>query len=343
MSKVLKWIFIIVLLIGLAGCYTVYMLALKPNVNLHANEEGFLYIKTGSTYADVIQQLNSQHLLKSTKTFDWLARFKKYDNKVKPGRYAFNSKQNNQDIINMLRSGNQSPVKLAFNNIRTKQQLAGIVSQKIEADSTKLLQLLNDSAFISLQGFNRYNIMALFIPNTYEFYWNTSADKFISRMHKEYDSFWNPMRMQQAANAGLKPVDVITLASIVQEETQMPADRPVIAGVYINRIKKNMPLEADPTLKFALNNFAIKRLLNEDKKVESPYNTYKYAGLPPGPINLPAIPYIDAVLNYTKHNYLFFCAREDLSGYSNFAQTYAQHLVNARKYQAELNRRNIKR
>jgi UPF0755 protein len=343
MGRVFKWIFIVVILFGLISCLALYVIAFKPNVKTDNGQPVMIYIKTGSSYNDVLIQLNSQHILSSVKTFDWLANIKNYPATVKPGCYQIQNQTNNQTLINLLRSGKQSPIKLSINNIRTKQQLADLVSQKLEADSLDLIKAFTDSAALHVLGFNNQTVLAMFIPNTYEFYWNTNASQFMRRMHKEYQTFWNNMRLQQAQAIGLTPVEVVTLASIVQEETQLPDDRPIIAGVYMNRIKKNMPLEADPTLKFALNNFAIKRLLNEDKKVESPYNTYKYSGLPPGPINLPSITYVDAVLNYTRHKYLFFCASDDLSGRSNFAITYAEHLVNARRYQAELNRRNIKR
>lgn len=332
-----------ILIIGAIGGFLFYKVCYAANINLKVKDADYLYIKTGSNYDDVLQLLKSKQLLISDQTFDFLAKRKNYPNKVTPGRYKLFKGMSNIALIDMLRSGKQEPLNLTLNTVRTKEQLASLIAGKLEVDSVAFLQMLNDSAFLDSLGFNKSTIICMFIPNTYQFFWNTNARAFVKRMNREYNSFWNTDRIAKAKLIGLTPVQVVTLASIVQEETQMAEDRPVVAGVYINRLKKNMPLEADPTLKFAKGDFAIKRILNEDKKIDSPYNTYMYVGLPPGPINLPSVDYINAVLNYAEHDYLFFCAREDLKGYSNFAKTYEEHLVNAKKYQAELNRRNIKR
>ncbi|MEO8147208.1 MAG: endolytic transglycosylase MltG [Bacteroidia bacterium] len=342
-KRIMIWLFTVILIIAAAGGYLLYSFIYGPNVDLHGQKTDFLYIPTGSNFDDVSSIINKNNFIKNKTSFEWVAKRKNYLKKVLPGRYLINNGMSNDEFINLLRSGKQEPLNLTFTNIRTKKQLASIVGSKLEADSIELLQLLNDTAFAKKMGFNKETIMCLFIPNTYQFFWTTNDSAFIKRMAREYKNFWNEERRAKAKQIGMTTEDVTILASIVQEETNMTADKPIVAGVYINRLNKNMTLDADPTLKFAIGDFTIQRLLNEDKLLESPYNTYKYAGLPPGPINLPAIETIDAVLNYTNHDYLFFCAREDFSGYSNFAATYEQHLVNARKYQAELNRRNIKR
>ncbi len=249
----------------------------------------------------------------------------------------------NTQLVNRLRSGEQAPVSLIFNSIRTKQQLAGRIGKQLEADSVALLKLLNDKAFVKKLGFTADNILCLFIPNTYEFFWNTGPEQFISRMAKEYKRFWNEDRTGKLEKIGLKQSEASILASIVEMESTKNDEKPIIAGVYINRLKKGIKLEADPTLIFALGDFTIQRVLNKDLQFDSPYNTYKYAGLPPGPISLPSIVSIDAVLSPVHHNYLFFCAKADLSGYHNFSATLQQHIRYAREYQAALNKMNIKR
>ena len=342
-SKLIRIASISILIIGSVSGLIFYKLCYAPNVNLNGKDADYLYIKTGSGYDDVLLLFKANQILINQGTFDFLAKRKNYPNKVAPGRYKLFKGMSNMALVDLLRSGKQEPLNVTFNSVRTKEQLVSLIGGKLEVDSVTFLKMLNDSAFVDSLGFNKNTILCMFIPNTYQFFWTTNARAFIKRMNKEYNSFWNTGRIAKAKSIGLSPVEVTSLASIVQEETQMAEDRSLVAGVYMNRLKKNMPLEADPTLKFAKGDFAIKRILNEDKKIDSPYNTYMYAGLPPGPINLPSVDYINAVLNYTRHDYLFFCAREDLKGYSNFAITYQEHLVNARKYQAELNRRNITR
>ena len=243
----------------------------------------------------------------------------------------------------MLRSGRQEPINLTFNNIRTKLQLANRIAEQLECNSAELLELLDNDSFAIQYGFNSENILCMFIPNTYQFYWNTSAKKFIERMYKEYQTFWDPSRRLICQNMSLSPIEVSILASIVEEENHLSAEQATIAGLYINRLHQDMPLESDPTLKFALGDFNIKRVLNKDKLIDSPYNTYLYKGLPPGPIRIPAPTAIDAVLHYEHHNYLFMCAKEDFSGYHNFAVTLAQHNRNANRYHQALNNLNIKR
>lgn len=337
-KKILYSLFILVVIIGAgifaAGWYVVF----KPNVQ---TSDVYFYIKTGGTFEDVVDSLDKKNVLENMQTFLWVANQKKYSNKVKPGKYLIKKGMNNNELVNMLRSGNQVPIHIEFNSIRTAEQLAGRLSQQIEADSISIINILNDTAYIRSKGFDKYNKVSVFIPNTYEIWWNTSAQQLYDKMFKEYTTFWNEGRLSKAKAHKLTPNQVIALASIVEQETAKNDEKPRVAGVYLNRLKSNMALQADPTLIFAAGDFSIRRVLNHHKEIESPYNTYKYTGLPPGPICIPSITTIDAVLNAEQHNYIFFCAKEDFSGYHNFAVSYNDHLINARKYQAALNRRKI--
>ncbi|MFM7217404.1 MAG: endolytic transglycosylase MltG [Bacteroidota bacterium] len=312
----------------------------SPNVRV--NENGYLFIPTGSDFEELVKQLVQQKVIADEATFRWTARQMKYDTSIKPGRYRLVAGMTNRSLVAMLRSGKQAPVKVVFNNVRTTKDLAEKVETQLELTASSLLNLLSDRDYLKEFGLTPENALVLFIPNTYEFYWNTSADKFIRRMKFEYDRFWSENRKKKAATAGLSPVQVSILAAIVQQESNQESEKPVIAGVYLNRLRKGWKLEADPTLVFASGDFNIRRVLNEHKAIDSPYNTYLYGGLPPGPICLPSPKSIDAVLGYARHNYMYFCAREDFSGYHNFAATYAQHLTNARKFQQAMNRRGIR-
>jgi UPF0755 protein len=312
--------------------------------NTQTGENGFyLYIPTNSTFETVLDSLKKNEVLHSEWAFKWLAEKKSYTKRIRPGRYHIENAMSNAALINMLRSGRQLPVDVIFNSIRTREQLAGRIGEQLEPDSLDFLKVLNDPEKTAVIGFTPENIMALFIPNTYEVYWNYTPEKFLQRMYDEYNKFWSKDKLQNALQAGLKPHEVMILASIVEQETTKEDEKSRVAGVYINRLKKGIPLEADPTLIFAIGDFTIKRVLNADKQVDSPYNTYKYGGLPPGPICLPSASTIKAVLNYEKHQFIFFCAKEDLSGYHRFARSLEQHNENARKYQAALNGLNIKR
>ncbi len=338
--------FLVLALFGVSGMiYEFYSRVYNPNIVLaEDNAEKYIYIPTSSDFTKVVEVLSENGLLINSNSFEWLAKQKKYTNNIKPGRYKIDRALNNNELINLLRSGRQIPVKVTFNNLRTKEQLAGKISSQIEADSLTLLHYISDTLFQQKLGLSDNNVACIFIPNTYEFYWNTSADQFVKRMLKEYQKFWNNDRKAKADKIKLNYYEVATLASIVEKEQTIKRDeRPEIAGLYLNRINKKMKLESDPTLIFALGDFTIKRVLNKDKKVDSPFNTYKHKGLPPGPICIPSINSIDAVLNASNHKYIFMCAKEDFSGYHNFAKTYAKHLVNARKYQKALNKRKIMR
>lgn len=320
--------------------YYVYSRVFVPNVK-PSNAELYIYIPTGAGFSDVLSSLSKQDLLIDIESFEWTSRRMKYDSNIKAGRYLVTNGMNNHELVSLLRSGRQRPVKVTFNNIRTVEQLAGRVSKLLEADSASIVAVFKDEQLLKRNGFNLYNGISIIIPNTYEFYWNSTALKFYERMYKEYKTFWNQSRTAKAEAIGLTIEQVSVIASIVQQETQQDLEKVLIAGVYINRFKKDWKLEADPTLVFALGDFTVRRVLNEYKLIDSPYNTYLNYGLPPGPICIPSISSIDAVLNYTAHDYMYFCAKEDFSGFHSFAKTYAEHLSNARKFQRALSHRGI--
>ena len=321
--------------------YQFYKGVEEPNINLNGKELEYIYIPTGSDFKDVLDILNENNLLIQSKTFEWVAEKKGYVNNVKPGKYKIQARMSNNALVNLLRSGKQEPVRLVFNKVRTIERFAGIIAEQIEADSTVLLTKLKDKKYLKTYNRNLETASTLFIPNTYEFFWNTTSDGFIERMHKESNRFWNNSRLQKAKNLNMTPEEVITLASIVEEETNKNDEKQKVAGVYVNRLRKGMRLQADPTIKYALGSFEVKRILTKHLEIDSPYNTYKNAGLPPGPICIPTISSIDAVLNYEKHSYLYFCANDDFSGYHAFAKNLIEHNKNAAKYREALNRNRI--
>ena len=341
-TKLVVWLVIAILLIfGLAFGYWVFRMVMSPNVQTPDGKETVIYIPTGSTYDDVQSILTDAGILISPKSFNWVAKKKDYPDNIRPGRYVIGNGLSNNRLVNMLRGGLQTPINVTFNNLRDVDQLAGRVAKQIEADSTSIADLLHNQEYIGQLGFNDRTIPALFLPDTYEFYWNTDAEGFVYRMFQEYNKFWNEERRQKATDKGLSPIQVSTLASIVNKETNMSDEMPRVAGVYLNRLKNNWLLQADPTLIFAWNDYSIRRVLEYHKQIESPYNTYKYAGLPPGPICIPSITAVKAVLNAEDHHYFYFCAKEDFSGYHNFAKTLSEHNRNAAKYQQALNQRGI--
>ncbi len=341
--KVVISIFAILIISGGIAAYRLYHAIYEPNIFLGERRTTHIYIPTGSNFNDVKAILYKNGMIVNTNTFEWLAEKKNYRNHIHPGRYLIHEEMGNNELINLLRSGNQDPVRVTFNNIRLKEELAGNIARQIEADSLSIIKMLNQPDVLKKYNLTPETTKLLFIPNTYEFFWNTSAEQLIERMHREYDTFWNKERLRKAENINLTPLQVGTLASIVQAETSRPDEYSKVAGVYINRLKQNMPLQADPTVIYAVGDFSIRRVLNRHLEIDSPYNTYKHAGLPPGPITLPDPRVVDGVLNYQQHEYLFFCARDDFSGYHAFARTYSQHLTNARRYQNALNQRRIMR
>ncbi len=343
-SRVIKTILavslIILLVAGIKG-YDLYQSAFAPNIFLNDQKTEFFYIKTGQTYEEVLASLKKTGYLKKEKSFIWTAKKKNYQNNIHPGRYEIKNRMSNNDLVNLLRSGNQTAVHLTFNNINTMKDLANRLSDQLEFSSDSFYVLIMDSALIRSYGFNKYTIPAMFIPNTYEVYWDISPEDFLDRMKTEYDRFWNKSRMAKAKKIDMSPAEVTTLASIVNKEVRFDDEKPRVAGLYMNRIDKGIRLQADPTLIFAHNDYTIRRVLKKHMQLDSPYNTYKNAGLPPGPICIPDISSIDAVLNYEKHKYIYMCAKPDFSGYHNFARTLQEHNRNAEAYRRELNKRRI--
>lgn len=338
-SPLRKFIFftlILFILLAVATAFFVYRALFSNNVWLDDREKVSVYIPTGSDYEDVKSELYGKGLIVNRRTFEWVARQKDYPVLVKPGHYVINKGMSNNEVVDMLRSGIQEPVNVLFNNVRGVKELASSISLQIEADSASLTNLMTDSTYLSKMGLSEATATTIFIPNTYEFYWTTTAKQFIERMYLEYKSFWNKDRLAKAADAGLSITEVIILASIVEKETTKDDEKPAIAGVYMNRLKRGWRLQADPTLIYAMQDFSIRRVLNKHKEIDSPYNTYQNPGLPPGPICIPSITSINAVLNFEDHGYLFFCAKDDLSGYHEFSKTTIQHNRNARKYQRAL-------
>jgi UPF0755 protein len=330
---------LIIVAIGIYSYYKIY----GSNVNIPENKESvFFYIKTGSDYNTVMKDIEEAGFLKDFLSFKILTEITNYSNKIKPGKYQIKNGMSNKELLDMLIIGKQVPIKLTFNNIRTKEQLISRISHQIEADSLSLAKTFEKKELYESWGFDSINIIAMFIPNTYELYWNTSATQFFERMHKEYQEFWNSERLRKAEDMGLTPIEVTILASIVAMETKKTDEMSCIAGVYINRLKKGIPLQADPTIVYANGDFSINRVLRKHLEIDSPYNTYKYKGLPPGPICLPEPVVVDKTLDYEKHDYLYFCAKYDFSGYHIFAKTPVEHSRNAARYHSALNKRKIK-
>ncbi len=306
-------------------------------------EDAIIHIPSSSpSYATLCDTLKARDLVMNSQRLNRYARLRGFDNNVRAGRYKLRQGMSANALFNMISSGSQSAVRLTFNNIRTLPQLAGRVGAQLECDSSQLVTYLLDSKVAETYGFTAENFIGMFIPNTYELWWTATPEEFTGRMKREYDNFWNDVRTALLARTGLTREQVTTLASIVSQETNKSDEMPTIAGVYINRLKIGMPLQADPTVKFAVGDFGLKRILIRHTQYESPYNTYLHQGLPPGPICMPSITAIDAVLNYKEHNYLYFCAKEDFSGYHNFARTLAEHNRNARAYSAALDRAKIR-
>ncbi|MDR0294850.1 MAG: endolytic transglycosylase MltG [Prevotellaceae bacterium] len=320
-----------------------YRLYNRPNV-LVEGSAAYLYIPTGATMEQVLDSLRKMQVLRVENRFITAAKGKKYANSIYPGRYKLTNGMTNAALLNKLTRALQDPVRMTLSgNIRSNERLAVLLSRYVETDSAKILLTLNDSTIATGYGFTPATIMGMFIPNTYEVYWNTAPEALLKRIKREYDNFWTGARKNKAKTLNLSPQEVTILASIVYEESLKNDEMPCIAGVYINRLKKKMTLDADPTLKFAAGDFTLRRVLGRHKFIDSPYNTYKYAGLPPGPICVPPPVAIDAVLNYERHDYLYFCAKPDLSGYHDFAKTLSQHNQNARNYHQMLNKNRIYR
>ena len=340
MKKAILIIAVLGLVIGGLLFKTYYAKVFGPTTAFQKDSQE-IFIPTNSDYETVLRILEENEVISNKDDFNWIAEKKKYNTRIKPGHYIIPEGMNNNELVNMLRAGNQTPVKLVLQSVRLPQDLASKASKYIEADSLELLTSLLDPSNASKYGFEMESFRSMFIPNTYEFWWNTDASGFIAKMADEYKKFWNEDRIAAAKAVGLTQSEVTCLASIVKAECMKTDEAHIIAGVYLNRLNKGIALQADPTLVFALGDFGLNRVLDIHKEIDSPYNTYKNAGLPPGPINYPEQVYIDAVLHPQKHDYLYFCANANFSGYHSFAKSYQQHLVNARAYQKELNRRRI--
>lgn len=332
-----------ILLLVFSGCgfYDRYF---TPNVIVTDTTEACIYIRSRDGFEEVLQTLGASGYVKDTSSFRKVAEQMGYPEKIKPGKYVLESGMTNPDLVKLLASGRQVPVKVAFHFVRNVEELAGKVSRKIEADSSEIVALMRDESWtMSELRLNVQYAPVIFLPNTYEFYWATDAEAFIRKMKKEYDKFWNEERQEKARALGLKPEEVSVLASIVQsEQMRIESEWPTIAGLYLNRLKIGMKLQADPTVKFALGDWSLRRVYESHTKVNSPYNTYLYAGLPPGPIYIPEPKAIDAVLNAEKHNYIYMCAHSDMSGRHVFTHLFEEHLRNANQFQKALNRAGIR-
>ena len=337
-KKILVGCLLAAILLGIAGIAHIYYYFFAQPFQI--TDTTYIYIDRDDDVDSVYHKIIEVGNPKQMHGFESLVRHQGYN--VKTGRYAIKPTDNMRYLHRRLSMGYQTPIKLTVGSVRTLDRIARNTARQLMVDSCEIANILNDTAYISKLGFTPETLPALFIPNTYEVYWNMSSEDFMQRMLKEHKAFWNEKRLKQAEAIGLTPIEVATLASIVEEETANQAEKPMVAGLYINRLKKGMLLQADPTVKFSLQEFGLKRILFKHLEVDSPYNTYKYAGLPPGPIRIPSYQGLESVLNYTKHNYIYMCAKEDFSGTHNFAVTSAQHAANARKYQQALNRRGIR-
>jgi UPF0755 protein len=330
------------LVIFLAGSmllisFTFYFYQIFFTANILVDREDKLFVvRSGSSFRKIQKDLGDGGFVNDMVSFSFVARLGGYDKKIKPGRFYLKKNMNNRQALLALTEGRADEVNVTFNNVRKISDLAEKLTANIGVTENEFNNELEKFINNNQEGFNKDNILTMFIPNTYKIYFNIVPEDLIARFNKEYRDFWNVERLDKARALGLTPLEVSILASIVQAEISKAEEGPIVAGLYLNRLKKEIPLQADPTLIFAANDFTIKRVLNEHKEIESPYNTYKYRGLPPGPINLPSISSIDAVLNYQKHKYIYMCAKEDFSGYHNFAVTLAEHNVNANRFQRAL-------
>lgn len=338
-----KLLIIGVSLLAASFSYYVWQIFRTPNVNTARGQDYYLLVPTGATYERVLDSLQKNNVVNDKVSFRFIAKLMKYPELVKAGRFRIRPDMGNYDAVKLLRSGDQTPLRITFNNIRVKSDLVHKVGTRFEFDSLRFARMLDSDSVCRYYGFTPQTIMAMFLPDTYEMFWNTTPQKLMGRMKSEYDKFWNPERRQQAKVLNLSPVEVSVLASIVEAETKNSVEKPRVAGVYLNRLHRNIPLQADPTVIYAIGDFGIRRVLKAQMFFDSPYNTYVHAGLPPGPINLPDPRSIDAVLKPESHDYLYFCASPDLNGTHIFARNYEDHISNARLYQQALNRLGIKK
>lgn len=342
-----KIILIIAAICLLIICGTIYYYFFSSMAAKDTTE--YVYIDNDDNLDSVTVKLTKVSKPHAITAFKLLAKYSKYAENIRTGRYAISSGEGAAMTFRRLKNGLQTPVNLTIPSVRTIEKLSATLSEKLMIDSASICNALKDEQTCEKLGFDTTTVICMFIPNTYDIYWNTSTENLLKRMKKEYDRFWNEERMAQARNIGMSPTEIMILASIVDEETANDKEKPMVAGMYYNRLKlrnseypDGMPLQADPTIKFAWKKFDLRRIYNKLLNINSPYNTYRRTGLPPGPIRIPSVVGIDAVLNHTKHDYLYMCAKEDFSGTHNFARTYDEHMANARRYSQALNKRGIK-
>ena len=339
-KKILIPLIIFSTILTTGSVYT-YQMLYSPNFLINA-EDKFIIIEENTDFNELIKKLEDDTLINDILSFSFLSKLMEYQENIKIGAYKVKMNMSNYEMITMLRSGNQTPIKLTFSYARKIEDLAEKITTKLKMSKDDLLNYLNEN-INNYSGFKKTDIISIFLPDTYEVYWNISPEKLTNKMYSEYKKFWNEERLSKLDKINLNQKETIVLASIVASESRMLDEADIIAGLYINRLNRNMRLQADPTLIFAANDFTIRRVLNKHKKIKSPYNTYIHRGLPPGPIRLASKKYIDAVLNYEKHNYIYMCAKEDFSGYHAFATNLSDHNRNAKKFQIALNRRKIYR
>ncbi|MEO8474834.1 MAG: endolytic transglycosylase MltG [Chryseolinea sp.] len=328
-------LFLLLSILGISFSFYAYQMVYTPNFQVD-QEAKVLIIKDSATFKDLQAELHDGGFVGDLISFSFLAKIMSYDDHIKSGRYVIKKDMNNLAVIKLLRSGKQAPVRITFNNVRLMPDLAEKITRNLNMSPEEFQAALVKFSLNNKHGFTKDNVMAMFIPNTYEVYFNVTPDALIEKMYNQYAGFWNAERKAKAKEMGLTPIEVSVLASITQAESIREEEEPIIAGLYLNRLKKGIALQADPTLVYAVGDFSLKRVLNGHKEIDSPYNTYKYPGLPPGPINLPEIAAIDAVLNYFHSDYYYMCAKEDFSGRHNFTNSYEEHMSNAIRYQRAL-------
>ena len=338
-----KLISILIGILLLVAAYKIYDDVFSPNVSTkYQKGKTYITVSSDKDFLKFLSQLDRSYVLINGNSFRRIAKLLSLHEKLKPGKYLIKEGMTNWDLLKMLIKGRQEPIDVVFKYAERKRDICRFFSSQLEVDSNQIYAMLNDSFTLAKLGFDTNTIISVFIPNTYNFYWNTNSVAVLDRMYTEYQKFWNAQRLTAAIQTRLTPVEVSILASIVQKESNKNDEMPVIAGVYLNRLHKGIPLQADPTVIYAWDDKNIRRVTSLHTSFNSPYNTYLNAGLPPGPICTPSIQAIDAVLNYSHHDYYYFCAREDFSGYHSFAETLEQHNQNARRYQRALNSKGIR-
>lgn len=342
--KILRFILLgltVACIIGAIVAWKFYSRVYEKNIFVTSTQ--YLYITKDADFETVKQLLQRDFKVLDIESFEWTAKRKNYPSKIHGGRYKIKDGMTNNELVNMLRSGLQEPVNVSFNNLHTIEQLCAKISKQLEIDSTYLSNMLNNNSFTQKYGFTPQTISSMFIPDTYQFYWNISAENFVEKMNKIYKNFWTEENINKAKEIGFNPLEVSVLASIVQsEQSRYKDEQPTIAGLYINRLKIGMPLQSDPTIVYAIGDFTIKRVVSDMLNIQSPYNTYINTGLPPSVIAFPEKSALNAVLNYQHNDYIFMCAKSDFSGRHNFARTYEQHLKYAKEYRKALSEKGIR-